>query len=647
MKYLNRNLSWLSFNCRVLDEADKDIPLADKIMFHGITFSNIDEFMMVRYPSAIEFESDDDLHTLQESIQKHIKLLGDRFNKFNHQERVIKKVSELKSKDRDWINSYFKHYVFSALQPITLYEGQTIIPSGKINIFVETTDESKDQEYVNYLEVPSKLDRFIHIPGTKSFVLIEDLIIHNLDSLFKKMRIKEACSFSILRSAEVYVKDDTLKDPYEIIQKTLSERNKAWITRLDVATDKPKVVKHLIDHMNLSNNVVICKLPYVHLSDLKSLPDKHFKDSDRHRKSKYVDPFPAGNIFDIIKREDRLVFHPYESYKDSVVRFIREAADDDNVVSIKITLYRVADKSRIIDALVKAASRGKQVTALVELKARFDEEHNIQVSNVLKEAGVNLVYGSMDLKTHSKVCLVTRMEKKGLRIYSHIGTGNYNESTAKLYTDYSYFTANQDTGYDLTRFFSLITSEQEKFKSRNIVYAPYNLRSTIIENIDREIKFAKKKKKARIIFKCNSLTDDKIADKLVEAAKKGVEITLIVRGACILRPMKRIKIYSIVGRWLEHSRTYVFGVGDRQLVYIGSADIMYRNLNRRNELLLCVEDKKIKSRILNHIDMYLKDTVNRREILDNYKYRDIEPEKKKDPYNAQMRFLKEAKKASD
>lgn len=646
MKYLNRDISWMSFNRRVLDEASKLIPMEERVSFHGIAYSNLEEFMMVRYPAALEYETEESMASLHEEIVKHHDLLASRFEQFNEEYRIIERFENVGSygSSAEWLRKYFRKNVFSALQPITIQNEKSITPRAPVVIYVETSDD-KDQEYANYVEIPATLNRFVRIPGLNSYILLDDLIMDNLDMLFKGMKILAACPFSMIRSAEVYTKDDSLKDPYEAIQQTLKERNKAWITRLEIGTEKKGVIRRLKEHLDITDNTLVCSSRHVHLSDLKRIDGAIFEKADQRRKLKPSNPFPSGTIFDLIRHSDRLVFHPYESYIDTVVRFVREAAEDPNVVSIKITLYRVADKSKIIDALVKAASDGKQVTALVELKARFDEKHNIQMADILKEAGVNLVYGSLDLKTHAKLCLVSRMEKERLRIYSHVGTGNYNESTSKLYTDYSYFTADQDTGYDLTRFFSLLTSEQEKFKSRKILYAPYNLRSTITDHIDREIQEAKKSNPAMIVFKCNSLTDDKISDKVLEAAKAGVQVILIVRGACIIQPTKNIQIYSIVGRFLEHSRIYLFGTGKRQSLYIGSSDIMHRNLNRRNELMISIDGSDLKKRILSHLDQYQADTVNRRIIEKNYHYRDASVFDKE--VDCQANFIKEAKKRAD
>ena len=318
------------------------------------------------------------------------------------------------------------------------------------------------------------------------------------------------------------------------------------------------------------------------------------------------------------------------------------------MVSIRICLYRVSSRSEIIDALLKAADTGKLVTVLVELKARFDEKHNMQISNILRKGGIRIIYTKADIKTHAKVCLVTRMEKKGLRIYSHIGTGNYSESNSKLYTDYSYFSADRELGEELTQFFNILTSDQGDFKSHRVWYAPYNMKSEILDAIEGQIKRAKKGKKAEITVKCNALTDESVANKLIEAARDGVKLRLIVRSACIIQPQKNIEIYSIVGTYLEHSRVYIFGPRNSKdcTVLIGSADLMYRNLSRRNELLIKVEQEDLKKRILNHIDLYLHDTVNRRRILPNYKYEDVKPDKKEDPLDCQAEFRKEAKKLS-
>lgn len=657
VEYLDRDISWLSFNTRVMEEADKDIPLAERVMFHGITFSNLSEFLMTRYAASINAitdgitiddvmqKTDEGITDLQKCVTEHYQMLSNRFSRFNDTNRIIRKVNELlDAPDRKWLDKYFKQNIFPALQPATFDKLRPLEPRKGLNIFVECYDGKSEVSTLNYIEIPSGLERFVKVPDDNSYVLIEDIIMHNLDYIFKDRKIVRSCAFSVLRSAEIYISMNSNLDQYKMIEKTLHERERAWITCLEIGSSDKAAIKTLKNVISITANTLVFTANYVNLADLKAIDNKVFTDDQMPRKLKPTNPFPAGNIFEYIRKGDRLVFHPYESYQDSFVRFLEEASEDSDVISIKISLYRVADNSSIIKALLKAADKGKLVTVLVELKARFDEHHNIQVASVLKEGGVRIVYGSPDLKTHAKLCLVTRNEKKGLRIYSHIGTGNYNESNAKSYTDYSYFTADHDIGTDLTRFFNLLTSDQGKFKSHKILYAPYNLRSEITENIDKEIKLAKDGKDGRIIFKCNALTDDKIVDKLIKAAQAGVKIVLIVRGACIIRPMKNIKIYSIVGRFLEHSRVYMFGKGKNSRVYIGSNDMMYRNLNLRNELMLLIEDEDIKSRIKDHLVQYVMDNVNRRKILDDYKFKNMYPDVGEKVSNCQENFIKEAKK---
>ena len=384
-----------------------------------------------------------------------------------------------------------------------------------------------------------------------------------------------------------------------------------------------------------------------YLMDLKKIPKGVFDITEQARKYEPIITFPQENLFGYIRKEDRLCFHPYESYQASMVKFLEGASNDPDVVSIKIALYRVSDNSKIIDALLRAADKGKLVTVLVELKARFDEHHNIEISNLLKEGGVRIVFTKPDIKAHAKVCLVTRKEKKGLRTYAHVGTGNYSEGNSKQYTDYSYFTADPEICNDLTQFFNLLTSEQGVFKSERIIYAPYNMRDEIGELIDEQVKLAKRKKKARIVAKCNALTDEGVAHKLIDAANVGVKITLIIRGACIIQPQKNIKIFSIVGEMLEHSRVYLFGTGNNPELLIGSSDLMTRNLSRRHETLIRIVQPDIKKCIMKHLSVYLKDNTLRRKIMKNYQYRSIEPGKKEKAFNCQEWFKKEARKLAE
>ena len=644
LKLLNRDISFLSFNLRVSDESLKNITLSEKVLFQGITYSNLDEFLAVRYPAAVEYSTEDELEELRNKIIGHYQTLGDRFSDFNDKYKFIRSFFKLDKDERKYADQYFMQNVYPGLQAISFN------PDKQLNLhngfYVLVIYELNGDQKVGYIEIPKMIDRFIAIPNKHYVIRVEELIQNRIKSIFLNGEHYTVAPFTVNRSAEVYIQSDQYADPYQLIQKTLREREKAWITCCEIGSKKKQVIKLLKRVLPNLGNTILLPTEFVHLQDLKKFPNI-FTEDEQPKKFTPVNTFPYSNLFDYIKKQDRLCFHPYESYDGSMVRLLEEASEDPDVVSIKISLYRVSDNSKIIRSLVKAADKGKLVTVLVELKARFDEHHNMEISNILREGGVRIVYTKPDIKTHAKVCLITRKEKKGLRIYSHVGTGNYSESNSKQYTDYSYFSADQELGRDLTQFFNLLCSEQGTFKSKRIVYAPYNMRDEINSLIDEQIKLAKKGKKARIIAKCNSLSDDKIAEKLASAADAGVKVILIIRSACILEPRKSLKIYSIVGKFLEHSRLYLFGTGNNPDVLIGSSDLMTRNLSGRNELLLRVEDNDIKKRLMKHMNMYLKDNTNRRKIQKGYHYRDIHPDKKEKPYTCQMEFIKEAKKLAE
>lgn len=645
--FVSRDTGTLSFNSRVADEAyKKRNTLGDRVMFLGIANSNLNEFFQVRYPVAVEELSEKELGALDDEVAEFYKDLVDKFHKFNKEHKILRKVKNLDKDDLKWSEKYFKQNIFPALLPVTVDKARQADIREGLYLMVITEDKD-DNESIGYIEIPNGLDRFIPIPGKHAVIAIEDLIKQNLKSVIRGRKIVKAFPFTIMRSAETFVQPDRYMDPYELIKETLHEREKSWITKLEIGTSDKSCIKKFRKIIQLDANTTIFSVDTIRLSDLKKIPASIYKDQDKPKTFDPYDTFPDENVFDYIRRSDRLCFHPYESYDSSMVRFLETAAVDPDVTSIRICLYRVANRSRIIDALLRAADSGKLVTVLIELKARFDEKHNMQLATILKESGVRIIYTKPDIKTHAKVCLVTRQEKKGLRIYSHIGTGNYSETNSKLYTDYSYFTADQEMGEDLTKFFNLLTSDQSDFKSRKIAYAPYNLKSTIVEEINRQIKRAKEGKNAQIIIKCNGLTDEGVANRLVEAAKAGVQVTLIVRSACIIQPQKNIRIYSIVGRFLEHSRIYVFGPKKNCTVYIGSSDMMTRNLSRRNELLIQVTEDGPKKRILSHVNTYLNDTVDRREIGPKCSYKQVEPKKGEKPICAQEVFIKEAKKMAN
>lgn len=642
---LRRDASWIEFDRRVLDETQKKIPLADKVMFFGIGASNLDEFMSVRYPACVTYEPQEVLDDLTMRVTDLYQEICTKFNKFNQKHKLIRSVSDLSKDDQKWADRYFRDNIYPALQPVTFDRKDHLrLHSG---FYVLVIYEHHGDTRYGYIEIPKGISRFICISKKHYMITVEDMLERNIKELFLKVDDVITAPFVIGKSAEVFVQSDRYPDPMAFVKKTLQEREKSWITYLEIGSNKNKVCKVLKDVLDINTNTVILMNWRIHLADLKGVPKNVYALEDQGRTYTPVNTFPSANLFDYIRKQERLCFHPYESYQASFVKWIEEAASDPNVISIKIALYRVSDNSQIINSLLKASDKGKTVTVLIELKARFDEHHNIEIANLLREGGVRIMFTKPDIKTHAKVCLITRKEKKGLRTYYHIGTGNYSESNSKLYTDYSLFGANQETANDLTRFFNLLTSEQGTFKSKSIVYAPYNMRDEIGELIDEQVKLAKKKKKARIVAKCNALTDESVAHKLIDAANAGVKITLIIRGACIIQPQKNIKIYSIVGEMLEHSRVYLFGTGNNPDILIGSSDLMTRNLSRRHETLIRIEQADIKKRIMKHLSIYLKDNVLRRKIQKNYRYQNITPAKKEKPINCQEWFKKEARRLAE
>ena len=644
MKLLNRDISWISFNQRCLDETDrKSIPLGERAMFFGIVASNLTEFMQVRYPIEIAFEMDD-LGEFKDSVALFYQKMIKQWHKFNKNYQLVVPVEDLKKSSAKWVESTFKTEVFPILQPMNIDKSKTLNLHPGTYLMVKTQKNKSDGEKLQYIEIPKGLYRYIAVPGKKFCVSVIDLIQDNLNFMFKDRKIISSFPFTILRSAQVFDQIDREQDAYTQIVKTLKERERSWITALEVGSTEKSDIKILRNLLPLRSDTIIFASKEIGLAALKSLPSEIFSDKDKCRKFNPVKTFPKKSIFDYIKQKDRLAFHPYESYDQTMVRFLEEAASDPNVVSIKISLYRVANNSKIVDALLKAADKGKTVTVLIELKARFDEHHNIEIATILREGGVRIAFTNPDIKTHAKLCLVTRKEKKGLRTYCQVGTGNYSESNAKQYTDYSYFTADPDMAFDLTRFFDLMTSDQGVFKSRKVIYAPYNMKDTIKEEIKAEVKRAKSGKDGYIFIKCNGFTDVEIAEAIMNAGKAGVKITMLVRGACVIEPTKNIKIYSLVGRFLEHSRVYQFGTGKQARIYIGSADLMGRNLNRRHELLILVENQEIRERLMKHLKVYMKDNTNLRKILPGYKYEMVDqPEKKKNQFSAQDWFINEAK----
>lgn len=637
--------TFLRFFRECLAQVNEEIPLQEKVFFVGISASNLMESLTTRYPIAVKELKKKDLREYQEDIGVFYAQVTKTWKQFNKDNELVKRADDLKDNAGRWVQKTFKKEVFPALQPMTIEKGRDLNLHPGLYLIVNTEDHKGEHKWVNYIEIPRMLPRFIVVDDKHYAVDVVDLIQHNLEFMFKDRHIVSSYPIIINRSAEISLDNSSDLDPLDQVRATLKEREKSWITTLEVGTTDKKELKRIKNLINLSNDtLVLASKRTIGLAALKDFPSEVFRDKDRSRKAKIYKTWPKKDVFDYIAKQDRLAAHPYENYQHTFVRFLEAASVDPNVVSIKISLYRVSDNSKIINALLTAADKGKAVTVLIELKARFDEHHNMEIANLLESGGVRVAFTDPSMKTHAKVCLVTRKEKKGLVTYCQVGTGNYSETNSKQYTDYSYFTANKDMAYDLTRFFDLMTSNQGTFKSRKVVYAPYNMRETIDEEIEREIKRAKSGEEAQIIFKCNGLTDESLVKHLEKAADEGVDVQLIIRGACIIGSTKNISVRSIVGFHLEHSRIYQFGTKDRARIYIGSADAMRRNLSMRHELLILVEQKDIRERLMKHLRWYLEDNRLAWRILKDYELEKIENNKKE--VNVQEKMAKEAKEES-
>ena len=592
--------------------------------------------MGTRFPALLNYEP--------ESAKTFEKAIGDAyletakvFKRFNKKYKLIRKIDDLNKDDRQWAEEYFKKNIFPSLTPVTITKERK--PSIHAGLYILTITEKDDDRKVGYVEVPNGMGRWIAVPNRHFVIAVEDLIQARIKKLFKGRKVVRTCPFSITRSSEVYEQSDQYTDPFELIKNTLKAREESWVTKLEIGSDKKSDIKTIRKMVPMEADTLIFASDMIRLDDLKSIPKEVYREDELSKKFVPYNTWPDKSLFGYIKAKDRLALHPFESFDDTFVRFLEQAANDPDVTSIRITLYRVGEKSRIIDALLKAADNGKMVTVLVELKARFDEKHNMQVATILREGGVRLIFTKPDIKTHAKLCLVTRKEKKGLRIYSQIGTGNYSNSG---YVDYSLFTADPDVGAELVRFFNLMTSDQEPFKPKHIIFSPHNLRDNIYEEIKGQKKRVKNGKSGHVIIKCNALTDPDLAEVILDAADAGVRFDLIIRGACIIQPNKNIKIRSIVGSFLEHSRILIAGDKD-PTIYLGSSDMMTRSLAHRYELLVKVTEPSVRKRLLRHIEWYLQDTENARIIGKNYEYH-LEEGKKDDKFDIHRAFKREAKK---
>ncbi len=662
--YINRELSWINFNKRVLELAiEEDTPLLEKLKFSSIFSNNLDEFFMVRVASlksqiegGISKKSQDGkspeeqliaIRTnlapiLQQQQQKTNQYIKEDFKKKNI---YILEYHELNKRQRLWIDNYFTNAIFPILTPLAVDPAHPFpfISNLSLNLAAIIVDPESGKEQFSRIKVPREsISRFISIPKELSeneaikfiAIPIEQVIAYNLSVLFPGMDVKEHSFFRVTRDADLELRDIEADDLMSALEQGLRKRRKGGeVVRLEVSEKTPtKILDLLQEGMNIDNEnlyqieglLALDELIELTAIDSPNLKFEHHQGVTHHdlknsqlREAEDLDVRSKNNfksIFSIIRRNDLLVHHPYNLFSTSVEEFINQAAEDKQVMGIKMTLYRISKDSTIIDALIKAAEKGKQVMALVELKARFDEDNNIQWAKQLEQSGVHVVYGVIGLKTHTKIALIIRKEKNRLRTYFHIGTGNYNSKTSKVYTDIGILSCQPEIGQDLIELFNYLTGFSKQQGYRKLLVAPVTLRNGLIELIKREIKYAKNGIPAKIIAKMNSLVDPEIIKLLYKASQEGVKIELIIRGMCCLYPQKKglsenIKVISVVGRFLEHSRIFWFYNNGNPETFIGSSDWMRRNLDRRVEAVTPIEDKKIKKELKELLDCYL--TENR------------------------------------
>ena len=654
--YLNRELSWLQFNRRVLQEAvDPNNPLLEKLKFLAITSSNLDEFFMIRV-AGLKHQKENGVKrrdianmtpeeqlaaisdTCQRLVARQYRYLKMILKELESEGLYFIRPGDATPRQQRWLDDYFEREIFPVVTPMAVDSSHPFpfLASKSLNIAMllernerdMTLDEENDIDVKTAIvPVPSVLPRIIRLPdsedhpGRHDFVFLEEVLCHFAARLFIGFDLLEARPFRITRDADLNLDEEDAQDLVVEVEKQLKKRQRGEAVRLEFERGTSRFMcRFMTSEMNLGPEDMyeidgpLDMTAFFSFCGIKGYDNLRYPEAHPHKPWSMIQMERENkhNIFDMIREKDLLVHLPYESFDDSVVNFVASAASDPNVLAIKQTLYRVSSSSPIIQALEKAAQNGKQVTVLMEVKARFDEANNILMARRLEKAGAHVIYGLVGLKTHSKCTLVIRREKDGIRRYVHVATGNYNASTAKLYTDLGIFTCNDRFGTDASAFFNLLSGYSDPPIWDSFIVAPINLRQRCMELIDREIHFALQGEPAHIVAKMNSLLDKEIIAKLYEASRAGVKIELIVRGICVIIPgipgvSDNITVRSLVGRFLEHSRVFWFLNGGREEFYIGSADWMPRNLNDRVELMIPVKDKDLCQRLKEMINLELAD----------------------------------------
>lgn len=670
--FYNRELSWLKFNLRVLKEAMvKETPLLERLKFIAISASNLDEFFMVRvaslwsnFDSGVEKRDASGMSVREqlvaisqaahEQVRTQTKSLIALMAEMDAVKLHFRRVKDLSELGKDWLEEYYREVVFPVLTPMAVDASRPFpfLANKTLNLAVELI-KADGEHSMGLIQVPSVLDRIVEVEpeGKRTFVFLEDIIASHCHDLFKGCHILDMVSFRVTRDSDLDLEEDDSVDLMKEVEESLRKRKRGAAVRLEIfKTNNNRIKRFLEENLDVTEMEVYeingpldptCFFKFI---GMKGMWPWLYEPFVPQRPLELPDD---SDLFAAIRENDILLHHPYESF-DPVVKLVSDAADDPQVLAIKQTLYRVSGNSPIVAALARAAENGKQVTVLVELKARFDEENNILWARRLEKAGCHVIYGLVGLKTHAKIILIVRKEDNGIRRYLHLGTGNYNDSTAKLYTDLGLMTANDEFGSDASAFFNLLSGYSEPPVWNKLVMAPLGLREKIYALIDNEIAMVRAGREGHIIAKMNSLIDQPVIQKLYEASAAGVHIDLIVRGICGLRTgiegiSDNITVRSIVGRQLEHSRIFWFANGGEEQLYLSSADWMPRNLNDRVELFFPVETEEHIHRIKALLDLYLRDNVGAHMMQSNGSYRRVR--NKLEPVSAQSTLYEMAQLA--
>lgn len=666
--YFNRELSWLKFNARVLEEAeDKHNPLLERLKFLAIFSTNLDEFMMIRYAglkeqvdAGITKQTADGITPAEEleaiaavlrpMVQRHRQVLGQEvLPALERQGLKLVGMAELAELEREAVEAFFLRELFPVLTPLAVDRGHPFprLPNLTFALLIELLDPKQEEAKIAIVQVPLVLPRFFRLPGEGyRFVMLEEIIKARIGALFPGLLVEQVYAFRLTRNADIEIAEDEADDLLQVIEDEVRKRRWGDAVRLEVAADMPERWQEMLrENLALTPNDVYRIPNYFSVVDFMELAGLNLPEL---RDQPFTTRLPTeyrgqSDVFAAISQQDILLHHPFHAF-DAVQQLIDQAADDPQVLAIKQTLYRVGKRSPVVAALARAAGNGKLVTALVELKARFDEENNISWARELERAGVHVVYGFAGIKTHCKALLIVRREQGEIHRYVHLGTGNYNPATSAIYTDFGLLSRDPALAADVSELFNVLTGHSKQDSWRKLWVAPSTLRDNILAAIDRETAHALAGRSARIIVKMNALVDPEVIRSLYRASQAGVEIDLIIRGVCCLRPgvpgvSDRIRVRSVVGRFLEHSRAAYFCNDGAEEIYLGSADWMPRNLNRRIEAVFPIDDPRLKKKLREILELYLRDNVKARELAADGSYHYVRRQPGQNRLNAQERLI--------